>query len=1263
MLRSDLLDSFDNLAEAFNSIHGVIRQYFTSVGNEDRRKDYEVIHRNLVNIFSSLVSAAANQDIQVHSLYKCMNNALQFVTSFYADGDKKDPASVHAEDFDPLCEMCISCLHNFIKHCKEDNVFPSPAIYINLNKLSYICSSLCMRSGEGLILPGVLPDEMCTSSTNQLLHAYIYTLKRQLQDREDGHFEYAEEKLSMLLRTHNVQNHTNDGVVCLLAEYFAVVCGNEPEVRKKQETEKISTYLQAIYNIFALLIDMHTDRAGAMHESIVALHNALTVFAQGEGSTSNVFSFIHMIVCAVLSVEWKTICAYLAHGEMHVMDTYKALFGFYHQDVSAHIHEHLFDFHAVCAFNKLLSLLQSYHSPYTYPTSERISLYTTSTFLSNSQWQSFCDYIQQSIHLFLTKSHDKTAISKEKFMEMYKECNDIINSLQTPPLLSHFDLYILKIYLALNVSKAMLSVYGDTLLALRHGRYCLSYTHKLHVGTSQPQTCVVLVRMLHVEALVSMVDVYDYLGKAHRVMQYIGEMEVVLGSLCHTYTPKTPTPVVKINSNSPTPSPYSYSSQLLNTVWSMYIHLRCFYIHMRLGSKACEQKMHALIKAFGCMCTGLSDVVHIICAGRDFFSDGKARSSSSGKAVNGFTINEQTLFYRNIPSSSSLLPFLHRAVPQLIPFFHTLRTSRRDVCIDTLVSKPVESFIHHAASMCTTLEVNAIHGMRAEEEDKEERNECITSVLGVYTKAVDGERDAVNVIHTALTTLARTSNLFIVSLSLHKNKLLIHILGDGICEGICLDENLGVGQGCLRMMEEYKKIIEESDATLIRQEDISLNGRDEDVNDGQEGKKGGKAGSKSGPKGKTATKAKGGMSEKEKKEWWTRREKTDQDLHDNLVNMQMLLQPLLDLLSKHTSVLSSSTSKDKDSDVDDVAQCIQDIHISNKQDDSLVSIYEEMKVTDLRTLSKNRGLSSIGRKQDIIERLLEQDKAKMKKEASSDNNTIAGGGNYHILFILDEHFTSYPLESLPFFRDRACSRLPSLLVLLGLLQKQGVVSSLSSSDKKAAKSIKNLQTSSPPLLNLPSPPLADITRCWYAVDIENNLPATRNTMVEYMQGYLQKWRWEGVVGSIPESEVVRSLASDKDVFIFSGHNAGDKLFIQTPSSSNVQFPTHRVCYLYGCSSVKMTRHGVYDPHGSVMHHLLAGTECIVGNLWDVTDKDLDKLSMACLDNSIQHTATSSCSPANTVVQALCGARGVCKMKYIVGSAAIVYGLPLYINGI
>ncbi|RYH20535.1 hypothetical protein EON65_23165 [archaeon] len=79
----------------------------------------------------------------------------------------------------------------------------------------------------------------------------------------------------------------------------------------------------------------------------------------------------------------------------------------------------------------------------------------------------------------------------------------------------------------------------------------------------------------------------------------------------------------------------------------------------------------------------------------------------------------------------------------------------------------------------------------------------------------------------------------------------------------------------------------------------------------------------------------------------------------------------------------------------------------------------------------------------------------------------------------------------------------------------------------------------------------------------------------------------------------RSLSADKDIFIYSGHNAGDKLFIHALSSSPspspaIHFPTHRVCYLYGCSSVKMARYGVYDPQGSVMHHLLAGTQCVVG---------------------------------------------------------------------
>lgn len=72
---------------------------------------------------------------------------------------------------------------------------------------------------------------------------------------------------------------------------------------------------------------------------------------------------------------------------------------------------------------------------------------------------------------------------------------------------------------------------------------------------------------------------------------------------------------------------------------------------------------------------------------------------------------------------------------------------------------------------------------------------------------------------------------------------------------------------------------------------------------------------------------------------------------------------------------------------------------------------------------------------------------------------------------------------------------------------------------------------------------------------------------------------------------------------------------------------------------------------------------LAGNLWDVTDKDLDKLSMACLDNSIQH-ATSlplTATPSSTVVEALCAARQVCKMKHIVGSAAVVYGLPVHIG--
>lgn len=50
----------------------------------------------------------------------------------------------------------------------------------------------------------------------------------------------------------------------------------------------------------------------------------------------------------------------------------------------------------------------------------------------------------------------------------------------------------------------------------------------------------------------------------------------------------------------------------------------------------------------------------------------------------------------------------------------------------------------------------------------------------------------------------------------------------------------------------------------------------------------------------------------------------------------------------------------------------------------------------------------------------------------------------------------------------------------------------------------------------------------------------------------------------------------------------------------------------GCSSAKLIEEGAYEPHGVVKSYLMAGAPAVVGCLWDVTDRDVDRWGVECL---------------------------------------------------
>ncbi len=71
--------------------------------------------------------------------------------------------------------------------------------------------------------------------------------------------------------------------------------------------------------------------------------------------------------------------------------------------------------------------------------------------------------------------------------------------------------------------------------------------------------------------------------------------------------------------------------------------------------------------------------------------------------------------------------------------------------------------------------------------------------------------------------------------------------------------------------------------------------------------------------------------------------------------------------------------------------------------------------------------------------------------------------------------------------------------------------------------------------------------------------------------------------------------------------------------------------------------------------------CIVGNLWDVTDRDIDRLTEEFLDSWLKDIEDEPENPIDNesaICMSLNKARNGCKMTFLNGSAPIVYGLPI-----
>uniref|UniRef100_A0A915HYN5 separase n=1 Tax=Romanomermis culicivorax TaxID=13658 RepID=A0A915HYN5_ROMCU len=287
-------------------------------------------------------------------------------------------------------------------------------------------------------------------------------------------------------------------------------------------------------------------------------------------------------------------------------------------------------------------------------------------------------------------------------------------------------------------------------------------------------------------------------------------------------------------------------------------------------------------------------------------------------------------------------------------------------------------------------------------------------------------------------------------------------------------------------------------------------------------------------------------------------------------------------------------------------------------------------------------LSSSNLKKLAISLGFKSDKKFLETDHPMDDCSIRGP----IILILDKELHSLPWESMPILRNQIVSRMISIHSLIDSINHWS-----------SRRSI-------------------DPNNTFYILDPKQNLPNTKSCF----EGVFSRIGWDGVSGTEPQSSSVKKAFLQKDLIVYCGHGDGsymglgnEKLFIPVYNAATL---------LMGCSSVKFSSPGrTYEPLAQPLSlYQVLRCPAIVGNMWNVTDRDIDSF-LDCLlrmwlrieegrlnekfkqrHSKLLLSTTTTTTPhfpdVENLSEAVAKARDGCKLAYLTGGAPVLYGLPV-----
>lgn len=268
----------------------------------------------------------------------------------------------------------------------------------------------------------------------------------------------------------------------------------------------------------------------------------------------------------------------------------------------------------------------------------------------------------------------------------------------------------------------------------------------------------------------------------------------------------------------------------------------------------------------------------------------------------------------------------------------------------------------------------------------------------------------------------------------------------------------------------------------------------------------------------------------------------------------------------------------------------------------------------------------------------------------------------HTILILDKELLAFPWESLPCLEGRPVSRMPSLSCVESRLDKMRLqkadISTLSISATNGA----------------------------YILNPSSDLPSTQSTFAGPFSTSLPTF--SSIIDRVPTESEFESFLCEKELFLYFGHGSGAQ-YIRGRNIKRLK--QCAVTFLMGCSSGRMIECGEFEPYGVPWNYMHASAPAVVGTLWDVTDKDIDRFAMktftewGLLGKELikeeaaggkrrgknatakgkggKQSAPERDLPKQKVAldEAVASARSSCVLRYLNGAAPVIYGIPVVLG--